>query len=493
MEARGRFDIRMVNGNFLKINSSDNVAVALKECDGIPFGHKKALRKITEGELIYKYGYPIGHATCDIECGEWVHSHNVSTNLEGLLEYSYTPEKITAGITDGFADTFMGYRRKDGRVGTRNEVWIVPTVSCVNKMAERLALEANSEFGNLCDGVFAFPHNAGCSQMGRDFETTQKILKSIIQHPNAGGVLILSLGCENNDLDHFLPILGEFDHRRIKTLITQEYDGDEFEKALELLKELALEIKDDRREEISVSELIIGFKCGGSDAFSGIAANPLCGYISDAVTSLGGSALLTEVPEMFGAEQLLMNRADSKDTFLKIVDLINGFKNYYIGYNQPIDDNPSPGNKKGGITTLEEKSLGCIQKGGHSTIVDTLDYGEICTKKGLNLVNGPGNDNVSITNLLAAGAQVVLFTTGRGNPLGTAVPTLKIASNTVLFKRKKNWIDFNAGVVLEGTCFEDAAKELWQMMIDVISGKEQTKCELHNYKEIMLFKNGVML
>lgn len=393
----------------------------------------------------------------------------------------------------GLPDTFRGYLRPDGQAGTRNELWIIPTVSCVNRTVERIAQAARDRGLTAGDGIFAFPHNAGCSQLGEDFETTRRILASIVHHPNAGGVLLVSLGCENNDLEHFLPALGDYDTARIRTLVTQDAEGDEVEEGLRLMEEIAQVMAQDQREELPVEKLVIGFKCGGSDAFSGITANPLCGHISELVTNLGGRAVLTEVPEMFGAEQQLMDRADSQETFQKVVTMINGFKDYYIRHQQPIYKNPSPGNKRGGITTLEEKSLGCIQKGGHAAVTDTLDMGQPCLTPGLNLMTGPGNDSVSVTNLLSAHAQVILFTTGRGNPLGTAAPTIKIASNSALFRRKGNWMDFDAGRILEAGAVEPIARELWQLVLDVASGYRQTKSEESGDREIMIFKDGVIL
>ena len=494
---------------FIRIHQNDNVAVALEDIpagshvtvDGkdytvaqdIPFGHKMALEDRKTGDMVVKYGCPIGHTTTDVPAGSWLHSHNMATNLEGVLDYTYEPVSPRQKCTGILPDTFMGYLRADGRAAIRNEIWIIPTVSCVNTTVNIIAEQARALYGDKCDGIFAYPHNAGCSQLGDDFDTTQKLLSAIVHHPNAGGVLLVSLGCENNDFDHFLPALGDYDKSRIKCLITQNVEGDEVEEALKLVGEIAEETAKDVRQELPVSKLKIGFKCGGSDAFSGITANPLCGTIAEKVTDLGGSAVLTEVPEMFGAETQLMNRADSKETFDKVVAMINGFKQYYMDYNQPIYENPSPGNKRGGITTLEEKSLGCIQKGGHATVTDTLEFGEQCVKPGLNLMTGPGNDSVSITDLLASGVQLLLFTTGRGNPLGTAIPTIKLASNTSLYKRKNAWIDFNAGIVLEQHSFEQASDQLWQFVIDVASGREQTKSEKSGYKEIMIFKNGVIL
>lgn len=497
---------------FIQINSEDNVAVALcpvakgtdvkignrtyKVSDNIPVGHKIALSDLDCGQEVIKYGTSIGHTTKAVKNGGWVHSHNLSTNLSGMLEYRYTPSENYYLEPEPCKDTFDGYRRSDGSAGTRNEIWIIPTVSCVNTTVRRIAEKARIKMAGVCDGIFALPHNAGCSQLGEDFEITQRILRGIIRHPNAGGVLLVSLGCENNDLQHFLPVLGDYDHNRIKTMVTQDVNGDEVAEGIRLVEEILETVSKDARCQIPVSELKVAYKCGGSDALSGITANPLCGRIADRISSLGGSGILTEVPEMFGAESLLMNRADSEETFHRVVNLINSFKQYYMDYGQPIYENPSPGNKTGGITTLEEKSLGCIQKGGVAMITDTLSYGQKCTKPGLNLLMGPGNDSVSITNLLASGAQVLLFTTGRGNPLATMIPTIKIASNDRLFERKSSWIDFNAGMVLHGKngrAFTEADDALWKLLLNVCSGKCKTKNEVNDYREIMIFKNGVLL
>ncbi len=493
----------------IQIDPRDNVAVALRDLaageaaildgreyragEAIPFGHKVALTDLAPGDIVVKYGCPIGHVTRPVRAGGWLHSHNLKTNLDGLLDYSYHPVRPRTMDPSGLPGTFRGYLRADGQAGTRNELWIIPTVSCVNRTVERIAQAARDRGLTAGDGIFAFPHNAGCSQLGDDFETTQRILSSIVHHPNAGGVLLVSLGCENNDLEHFLPALGGYDTARLRTLVTQDTEGDEVEEALRLMAELAQVMEEDRRVELPAEKLVLGFKCGGSDAFSGITANPLCGRISELVTGLGGRAVLTEVPEMFGAEQQLMDRADSPETFQKVVSMINGFKGYYLRHEQPIYENPSPGNKRGGITTLEEKSLGCIQKGGHALVTDTLDMGQPCRVPGLSLMTGPGNDSVSVTNLLSAHAQVVLFTTGRGNPLGTAVPTVKIASNSALFRRKGNWMDFNAGQVLERGAVEPVARELWRLVLDVASGDQRTKSEESGDREIMIFKDGVIL
>ncbi|MBQ9015027.1 MAG: altronate dehydratase [Firmicutes bacterium] len=506
----------------IKIRGTDNVAVALEAlCPGetvragdveaavreaVPAGHKLALQRIEAGEDVIKYGYPIGRAVQVIEAGEHVHTHNLKTNLEGLLEYAYHPRAAEEQRLEGPAlnrraaaqteATFEGYRRSDGRAGIRNEIWIIPTVGCVGHTAQLLAAEGERRFKGRVDGIHAFLHPMGCSQLAEDHLRTQKILAGLAHHPNAGGVLVVSLGCENNNLEVFRPFLEDIDERRIRYLVTQNAE-DEIEEGMKLLDELTAAAAADRREPVPVSALTIGFKCGGSDGFSGITANPLCGSISDWICSQGGRAILTEVPEMFGAEQILMDRACSEEVFRQSVDLINGFKSYFRRYGQEIYENPSPGNKAGGITTLEEKSLGCVQKGGRGPVCGVLDYGQAPARAGLHLLNGPGNDLVSCTDLTASGAQMVLFTTGRGNPFGAPAPTVKIASNGALARRKPGWIDFNAGQVIEGAAgfggFDAAEQELRQLILDVASGRTFTKNEKNGYREIAVMKDGVIL
>ena len=454
------------------INKFDNVEVNLDN------GHKYAICDIKMGENIIKYGNPIGHATEDIKKGDHVHSHNVKTNLSGNLEYTYEPdfmpvEKISSD------KTFMGYVRENGDVGIRNDIWIINTVGCVNKVAKKLA--------DKC-GVLCFEHPFGCSQLGDDHKTTQLILRGLVNHPNAGGVLVLGLGCENNNIEEFKKVLGEYNSNRVKFLNTQDFD-DEIEEGIKLINELKEYANTFNRTPIPVSKLKLGLKCGGSDGFSGITANPLVGRLSDRLIAMGGSCVLTEVPEMFGAEHLLMKRCITKDVFDKTVALINGFKDYFTRHNQVIYENPSPGNKAGGITTLEEKSLGCIQKGGMSPVVDVLQIGDKLTKNGLSLLNGPGNDIVAITNLTAAGVHMVLFTTGRGTPVGAPVPTVKISTNRILAEKKKNWIDFDASPVLDGNELTD---EFLDYIISVASGKE-TQNEINGYSEISIFKDGIVL
>lgn len=455
----------------LKIHPSDNVAVDLET------GHKEALFDIAGGQNIIKYGYPIGHAAEFIKKGDRVHTHNLKTNLKDKLSYTYRPQKYALKEVPSY--TINAYVREDGEIGIRNDIWIVNTVGCVNKIAEKL--------GSLT-GALCFPHPYGCSQLGEDHAVTQQILKGLVLHPNAGGVLVLGLGCENNNIASFRQVLGDVDERRVKFLNTQDYE-DEIKEGVRLIEELKAYADTFSRCPVPISGLKVGLKCGGSDGFSGITANPLIGQFSDALIAAGGSTVLTEVPEMFGAETILMDRCVNEEVFRKTVNLVNDFKDYFTRHNQVIYENPSPGNKAGGISTLEEKSLGCVQKGGMAPVVDVLTYGDRVTKNGLNLLNGPGNDMVAVTNLAAAGCHMILFSTGRGTPLGAPVPTIKIATNSALAERKRGWIDFNAGPMLEGT---ELTQELISYVIAVANG-EETCNERNGYREIAIFKEGVTL
>ena len=457
------------------INKLDNVEINLEN------GHKYALKDIARGENIIKYGSAIGRAIGDIKKGEHIHTHNIVTNLRGNLKYTYNYKDY--GIEYNPSDrTFMGYVREDGSVGIRNEIWIINTVGCVNKIAQKLAEKTGAKY---------FSHPFGCSQLGDDQSITQLILKGMVNHPNAAGVLVLGLGCENNNIDVFKSVLGTYNEKRVKFLNCQDFE-DEIAEGVKLIDELKEYANGFKRESVNISHLRIGLKCGGSDGYSGISANPLVGSLSDRVISHGGSCVLTEVPEMFGAEHLLMERCETKEIFDKTVNLINDFKDYYKRHNQVIYENPSPGNKAGGITTLEEKSLGCVQKGGLSKVVDVLNYGDTLTKNGLSLLNGPGNDIVAVTNLMASGVQLILFTTGRGTPLGSAVPTVKVSTNRALAEKKKNWIDFDASPVLEGKPMEELTDEFLDYIIEVASGME-TCNEINDFREISIFKDGVTL
>lgn len=489
-----------------RIHPKDNVAVALEALrmgesvdagsgtvvlrSDVKEGHKVALRDISEGEDVIKYGFPIGTASQDISAGDWVHTHNTATRLGGVLKYSYQPD--FKPLPPQKPTAFSGYRRKDGTVGIRNEIWIVPTVGCVNAIAQQIAEESKRFLPASVDGVYTFTHPYGCSQLSQDLRNTQLALCGLIRHPNAGGVLVLGLGCENNTMEEMKKILGPYDRDRVKFLVCQEQE-DEISAGMSAVKELCAYASGFCREPCGTDELIVGLKCGGSDGFSGITANPLVGAFSDWLVAQGGTTILTEVPEMFGAETLLMNRCGDEALFRQTVNLINHFKQYFMDHHQKIDSNPSPGNKAGGITTLEDKSLGCVQKGGTAPVCGVLEYGKPVAQKGLNLLQGPGNDLVAATALAVSGAQLVLFTTGRGTPFGCPVPTLKISSNSGLADRKKKWIDFDAGRLLSGEDMAGLSWEFFRCVLDVASGVKTAKSERFAEHCMAIFKDGVTL
>lgn len=493
--------------DYIQINPSDNVAVALHAlpkgfsakignetitlAEDIPAGHKFALRDLAEGEKVIKYGFPISHTTQAVGKGHWLNEHNVHTNLSGLSTYTYQPTHVKTSFSNEHR-TFKGFQRKNGDVGIRNEIWIVPTVGCVNGIANQLAEQLRNE--THCEGVdaiVAYPHNYGCSQLGDDHEHTREILRDIVLHPNAGGVLVLSLGCENNQPDAFRELLGEYDESRIRFLVCQRVD-DEVAEGMRLLRELYAIAREDQRTDLPLSKLRVGLKCGGSDGLSGITANPLLGVFSDWLVAQGGTTVLTEVPEMFGAETLLMNRCRNEQVFNDTVKMINDFKEYFIHAGQPIYENPSPGNKAGGISTLEEKSLGCTQKSGSSTVEAVLHYADRLKTPGLNLLSAPGNDLVASTALASAGCHLVLFTTGRGTPFGTFVPTAKVSTNTPLYNQKRKWIDFNAGSLVEDETMDELSRRFFDFVVGVANG-EKTLNEQKNYREIAILKQGVTL
>lgn len=493
---------------YLQINKGDNVVVCLRPINAgeeikignhavqalrnTPAGHKILLCDTPKDKPIIKYGYPIGRAKENLKAGEWVNENNIQTNLSGTLEYEYHPAIKPLSIEQEDR-SFKGFMRKNGEVGIRNEIWIVPTVGCVNGIAERLArqLEQETQLKGV-DAIHAWHHNYGCSQLGDDHENTRKVLRDICLHPNAGAILVLSLGCENNQPEDFMKMLGDYDRERIRLLVTQRVEGDEIEEGMKILRKLYKTAAQDKREEVPVSKLRIGLKCGGSDGFSGITANPLVGEFSDWLIAQGGTTILTEVPEMFGAETILMNRCQTADLFQKTVHLINNFKEYFLSHGEPVGENPSPGNKAGGISTLEDKALGCTQKCGHAPVSGVLEYAERLKTNGLNLLSAPGNDLVASTALAASGCQMVLFTTGRGTPFGTFVPTMKISTNSQLFKLKQNWIDFNAGKLVEGVDMLTLRNDFIDKVIATANG-EKVKNEMNGYREIAIFKNGVTL
>ncbi len=493
----------------LRINDGDNVVIAaeaikkgtiitdqgrqIEVLDDIPVGHKIATANIAKGENVMRYGNPIGHTVEEIKPGSWAHVHNIATNLSDIVEYEYNPVFDTVVNAPENMPTFKGYRRKDGQVGIRNEIWVIPTVFCANGPAQRIAEVANQKYAKSAnfDGFYALTHANGCSQVGTDLEYTQKIIANLIQHPNAGAVLLVSLGCEVNNFESMKPYLGSVDINRVKMINCQEVE-DEIEVGLDYIAELYNFAAGFNREELPLSDLVMAVNCGGSDAFSGISANALLGRVTDKITSYGGTVVMTEVPEMFGAEHILMNKAENEEVFNGIVKLINDYKNYFKKYGQKIYENPTQGNKEGGISTLEEKSLGCIQKGGKSIVTDVLEYGDKVKTKGFNLISGPGNDLVGITNQEAAGCVLTVFTTGRGTPTGFTTPLVRLGSNSNMSNRKKDWIDYNAGDILDGVkSFEEAAEELLAMILKVASGEIMSKAEAKGYRQIGMLRDGV--
>ena len=498
---------------YLKINPADNVFVAISplkagttiDVDGeeitlktdVPQGHKCALKDFAEGENIIKYGFPIGHARHAIARGSYLDHEDIKTNLEGTLDYSDIRLKgLTKQEPSGELATFEGYKRADGQVGIRNEVWVIPTVGCVNGVIKQIVEKTKAALGETIDGIdgiFHFPHNYGCSQLSEDHENTKKILRDMVHHPNAGGILVVGLGCENNQPKVFEEFCGDYDKSRVKFMVSQEVEGDEVEYGVNLLKAIVANAQTYKRETVPASALRIGLKCGGSDVFSGITAKPLLGAFSDYLCETqGGTTILTEVPEMFGAETILMERCGDKQLLDETISLINNFKNYFLSHGEPCGENPSPGNKAGGISTLEEKALGCTQKSGKSVVCGVMEYGDRLKNNGLNLLSAPGNDLVASTALAAAGCQLVLFTTGRGTPFGTFVPTMKVSTNSGLARRKPTWIDFNAGVLAEDKTMEETLKDFTKKILAVASG-ELTNNEKAGIHEISIFKNGVTL
>ena len=494
----------------VRVHDDDDVAVALRPLEAgervivgsytvttteaIGAGHKIALHALDVDESVHKYGVPIGRVTAPIAAGAWVHSHNLATRLTGAA--AYVRHAHASGATQEAPTSipsFDGYRRADGRVATRNEIWVLNTVGCVNTAAERIARAASERFAGRIDGIHAFAHPYGCSQLGDDLKHTQAVLGGLLRNPNAGGALVLGLGCENNQLPAFLRAAAPSDSTRVRSFNTQDVQ-DEIEAGVQAIGELVDRLAEDRREPVPASALVLGHKCGGSDGFSGLSANPLLGRLADRVTSFGGTVVLTEVPEMFGAEQVLLNRTVSDEVFDDVTRMIDDFKAYFVRHDQPVYENPSPGNKAGGLTTLEEKSHGAIQKGGRAPVTGVLRYGQPVEGGGLRLLEAPGNDGVSSTAMISSGATMLLFTTGRGTPLGFPVPTLKVSSNSDIAKRKPHWIDFDAGGVLTGErSMEALTDDLLALVLDVASGRTMARNEEHGYREIAIWKHGVTL
>ncbi len=505
-EKHPKADIGSAAPSVFRVDPRDDVAVALRDLapgEQLAFGqglivgepiraaHKIALHAIAKGALVKKCGWPIGQAVADISAGFHVHSHNLQTLLSGAEQYEFTPDRTEKPAPPRPLPSFEGYIRQDGRVATRNEIWVLPTVGCVARTAERIARIGNTRYKNRIDGIYAFPHPFGCSQLGDDLDRTRKVLAALAMHPNAGGALVIGLGCESNQLEALLGKVTDGDRARIRAFSAQATD-DEMEAGVTALEALVQIAERDRRTQVPLSSLTLGLKCGGSDGLSGLTANPVVGVIATLLAEAGGTPILTETPEMFGAERILMARACDQAVFNALVKLVNDFKRYFLDHGLPVYENPSPGNIEGGITTLEEKSLGAIQKAGRAAVAQVLRYGDRAQSPGLTVLEAPGNDAVSVTALVAAGATLILFTTGRGTPLGSPVPTLKVSSNTAVAERKKAWIDFDAGRALSGSTIEGTAHELMRLMLNTASG-EPARNEINEERDIAIWKGGVTL
>lgn len=496
----------------IKLYPQDTVALATSELkkgqtvtvdgetitllDDIPNAHKIALKDFETGEAVRKYDNIIGYASKPIKKGEWIHSHNEVTGLGKSKEYTYdfNPISIFPGESD---KTFMGYDRADGGAGIRNHLAIISTVFCANGPLRKLARMAEAKYPATenFDGIIAFDQEFGCSQTGKDLVTTCKIIAGIAKNANFGGVLLVSNGCEMAIPSVLEQYMGDYDKKRIRTLTLQEVE-DEFTAGMELIDEIMEEMKDDKRTPININRLHIAMNCGGSDGYSGITANTLLGTLCDTLVKEGAIMNMTEVPEMMGAEHILMNRAADKSIFDDIVKMMYDYDAYFARYGEKAADNPTQGNKAGGLTTLEEKSLGCIQKGGHCAVMEVLEYGERATKNGFVLVSGPGNDLAGVSGQIAAGAVLTIFTTGRGTPCGFAGPTFRLASNTALATRKSNWIDYDAGRLLTAKTPEEVEalnKELYDAIMATVNGQYRTRTEENGYYILGALKDGVTL
>ncbi len=488
----------------LQLHPTDNVAVArvqvaageeiqlgpvvVRVSEPIAAGHKVAIRPIAAGEAILKYGQRIGLAGTHIDVGSWVHVHNVNAaRLE--TEYEYCNELIEPS-KPAESRTFMGFRRADGKVGTRNYVALISTVNCSATTARYVAMElAKSDlrdFPNV-DGVIPLVHKGGCafSFGGEDHQQLNRTLAGFARHPNIAARLILGLGCETAQAghlqsDHGLMQLGGPSASRSNgplpmVLNIQEVGGvrKTVDRAVGVLRDLLVQANDVRREPIPVSELLVGLECGGSDGASGITANPALGYASDLMVAHGGTAILSEIPEVYGAEQLLTRRSISREVADALLDRIHWWEDYAQRHHASIDNNPSYGNKQGGLTTIFEKSLGAVAKGGTSPLRAVYKYAEPVTERGFVLMDTPGYDPASVTGMVAGGAQVIVFTTGRGSCFGCKpAPTIKVATNTPMFNRMREDMDINAGTILEGATVEDVGREIFEMIIATASGRQ---------------------
>lgn len=484
----------------LRLHPKDNVALALRPLpsgarvsvegislftrDPIPYGHKVALVSIPKGGRIIKYGYPIGRAVRSISPGEHVHVHNTeSGRAHGDTARPVIREESSL-IPRFPQDTFLGFRRQDGRVGVRNHVLVMASVHCVNGGVERIGREV--------PGVVALPHIYGCSQLGEDLAQTRRVLEGYVSHPNVGATLIVGLGCEALPTRELVDGLRDRGYR-VELLLLQEIGGSRaaVRKGKELAAELLGEVGKLRPEPVPLSELVVGVECGGSDAWSGVTANPAVGAIADALVAHGGTVILSEVTEFIGAEHILAARAISPEVGKAILRAVARREGVAVEMGVDLRGaQPSPGNMEGGLTTIEEKSLGAIVKGGTTPVREFLGYGERPSARGLVVMDTSGNDLESVTGMVAGGAQVVLFTTGRGTPVGNPiVPVIKISSNTPLYERMRDDLDFDAGSILRGEPPTSVAARLAALLLEVAGGRP-TQAEVWGHREFAIEPRG---
>jgi altronate hydrolase len=497
----------------IHLHPTDNVAVArvpipagtslridglpVTTMDAIPAGHKVALWDIQPGEVVERYGQVIGRAKQAIQAGRHIHTHNLAFE-ELQLEYEFPVGDTPVPTARPDAPTFLGYQREDGRVGTRNYIAVVAASNCAAHTAEQIARSYEGEtMPPNVDGVVAFPHGEGCAHAaeGPDIDQLRRTLGGVLIHPNVSGAVILGLGCETNQIDHYLGVGGPRS-TRLAGLTLQSSGGTRgaIEAARRQIARFLEQASAEERTPAPASKIVLGLNCGGSDSFSGITANPALGFCSDLLAELGGTPVLAETTEIFGAEHLLVKRARNREVAEKLLDCIRKYKVYLNRFAGSFDDNPSPGNKEGGLTNILEKSLGAVAKGGTSPLIDVYDYAERVTAPGFTFMNTPGYDPVSLTGLAAGGCNLIAFTTGRGSAIGfPTIPVIKVATNSNTYRRMTDNMDVNAGAIADGEAtVQQIGQAIFDLMLEVATGRH-TCAERLGHKEFVPWRIGPVM